>query len=61
MYNLIEYSDNSSKTSGILWQYCRDEPALDANADIDDFNAANATNNLLNLTEKLIGQTGNNI
>ena len=30
MYNLIEYTDNYSKTSGILWQYCRDEPALDA-------------------------------
>ena len=28
MYNLIEYTDNYSKTSGILWQYCRDEPAL---------------------------------
>ena len=26
MYNLIEYSDNYSKTSGILWQYYRDEP-----------------------------------
>ena len=26
MYNLIEYSDNYSKTSGILWQYNRDEP-----------------------------------
>ena len=26
MYNLIEYSDNYSKTSGSLWQYCRDEP-----------------------------------
>ena len=24
MYNLIEYSDNYSKTSGILWQCCRD-------------------------------------
>ena len=23
MYNLIEHSDNSSKISGILWQYCR--------------------------------------
>ena len=23
-YNLIEYSDNYSKTCGILWQYCRD-------------------------------------
>ena len=26
MYNLIEYSDNYSKTSGTLWQYNRDEP-----------------------------------
>ena len=24
--NLIEYSDNNSKTSGILWQYYKDEP-----------------------------------
>ena len=24
MYNLIEYSDNYSKTSGSLWQYCKD-------------------------------------
>ena len=28
MYNLIKYSDNYSKTSGILWQYCRDEPMM---------------------------------
>ena len=28
MYNLIEYSDNYTKTSGILCQYCRDVPAL---------------------------------
>ena len=26
MYNLIEYSNNYSKTSGSLWQYYRDEP-----------------------------------
>ena len=26
MYNLIEYSDIYSKTSGCLWQYYRDEP-----------------------------------
>ena len=26
MYNLIEYSDNCSKTSGRLWQYYRDDP-----------------------------------
>ena len=27
MYNLIEYSDNYSKTSGRLWQYYRDDSA----------------------------------
>ena len=26
MYNLMEYSDNYSKTSGSLWQYYKDEP-----------------------------------
>ena len=26
MYNLIEYSDNYSKTSGSLWQYYKDIP-----------------------------------
>ena len=24
MYNLIEYSDNYSKASGSLWQYCKE-------------------------------------
>ena len=28
MYNLIEYSDNYSKTSGSLWQYCKDISAV---------------------------------
>ena len=27
-YNLIEYSDNYSKTSGSLWQLCKDIPAI---------------------------------
>ena len=27
IYNLIEYGDNHSKTSGSLWQYCKDIPA----------------------------------
>ena len=26
MYNLLEYSDNYSKTSGRLWQYYKDDP-----------------------------------
>ena len=30
IYNLIENSNNYSKTSGSLWQYYRDEPFLDA-------------------------------
>ena len=33
MYDLIGYSDNYSKTSGSLWQYCRDEP----NDNLTDF------------------------
>ena len=28
MYNLVEYIDNYSKTSGILFQYCRDVPVF---------------------------------
>ena len=43
MYNLIEYSDNYSKTSGSLWQYCKEIPAIDDNGGIVDFNGANAT------------------
>ena len=37
MYNLIQYSDVYSKTSGSLWQYYRDEPAIDNNNNIIDF------------------------
>ena len=52
MYNLTEYSDNYSETSGILWQYCRDDPVLANNDDITDFNANNADTYLLKLKEK---------
>ena len=31
MYNLIEYSDNYEKTTGSLWQYCKDIPARNDN------------------------------
>ena len=43
MYNLIEYSDNYSETSGSLWQYCKETPAVDDDGDIVDFNGADAT------------------
>ena len=38
MYNLIEYSDNYSKTSGSLWQYCKEIPAVNNAGDIVSFN-----------------------
>ena len=37
MYNLIEYSDNNSDTSGSLWQFKRDE--ITNNADVSNDNA----------------------
>ena len=37
MYNIMEYSDNYSKTSGSLWEYCRDIPAVDNNKAIVNF------------------------
>ena len=30
MYSLVEYSNNYLKATEILWQYCRDEPPVDA-------------------------------
>ena len=33
MYNLLEYGDNYSMTSGSFWNYYRDEVNVDANAD----------------------------
>ena len=34
MYNLIEYSENCLQTSGNLWQYHRDQPALNDDGNI---------------------------
>ena len=39
MHNLIEYSDNYSKTSGSFWQYCKDIPAVDNNNAFVNFTA----------------------
>ena len=41
MYNLIEYSNNYSKTSGSLWQYCKEIPAANNNGNILDFTTTN--------------------
>ena len=47
------------KTSGILWQYCRDVLVLDNDGTVTGFTEANATTDSFNLKEKLTSQTGN--
>ena len=59
MYNLIEYSDNYSKTSGSLWQYCKDIPTVSNNSNIIDF-AENNLADLVNFKVKITGRTGDN-
>ena len=43
MYNLIEYSDNYSDTSGNLWQFKRDESPATNNGNPDNVSTANST------------------
>ena len=68
MYNLIKYSDNYSKTSGVLRQYCRDETTINIiinnnnnnnNNEFIDFIDANLTNSF-SLKVKLTVKTGDN-
>ena len=57
MYNLTECSDNYSKTSGRLWQYCKDIPAVDNNNVIVNVAENNLTDSF-NFKAKMTGQTG---
>ena len=59
MYNLIEYSDNYAKTTGSLWQYCKDILARNNNKEIIEFTGGNLTDSF-NFKVNFIGQTGNN-
>ena len=59
MYNLIEYSDSYSKTSGNLWQFYKDIPAVDNNNAIVNFSENNLTDSF-NFKVKITSQTGNN-
>ena len=56
MYNIIEYSDNYAKTTGSLWQYCKDIPARNNNDEIVNFRGNNATDSF-NFKAKTTGQT----
>ena len=60
MYHSIEYSDNYSKTSAILWQYCSNKLAVNDNGEIVDFTANNAETISFKIKEKITGQTGHN-
>ena len=60
MYNLIEYSDNFSRTSGRAWKYYRDETTLKDNSNIVYF--LNDNNNSISFKFKqlITQQTKNN-
>ena len=59
MYHLIEYGDNYLKTSENLWQYYKDIPAVNRNAEIVDLGEANLTEAFY-FKAKMAGQTGDN-
>ena len=56
MYNFIEYSYNYWKTSGRLWQYYKNIPAVNNDGDIVNFNESNATDSF-NFKTKITGHT----
>ena len=55
MCNLIEYNDAYSKISEDLWQYYREETALDINCNIIDFPASNNNSILFKCKQQLTG------
>ena len=58
MYNLIEYSDNYLKASGILWQYYGDERFMKNNGVIIDV-PDDPDNASFKSKQKITFQTGN--
>ena len=65
MYNLSEYSDNYSKTSGSLWNYYRDEinDSTNENNDANSYRIKNnktTTSKSFEYKTKIIGRTPNN-
>ena len=60
MCNLIEYGDNYSKTSGSLWQYCKDVPAVDNKGNNVDFNGSKLMLLIHLILTGITGQTADN-
>ena len=54
VYNLLKYSDNYLKISRILWQYCRNEPAVNDNDGIIDFTADNSETDSSKIKKKQV-------
>ena len=58
MYNLIEYSDNFSKTSGNLQRFHRDVPFINENGAISNFSSHNSNNASFKYKTKIAGRIG---
>ena len=52
MYNLIEYSDNYSDTSGSLWQFKRDEIEGNNNLTVDNSSSFKYKSNFIGDTDE---------
>ena len=71
MYNLIEYSKNYRKTTGSLWNYCRDELSNDVNGNNNlNKNVINSksfkyktsiTGSTYNVNERITNAEGNQV
>ena len=62
MYNLIEYSDNYSDTSGSLWQFKRDEvPVNNADLTIDGSKSFKYKAALLGKTTNAVNNTNSSV
>ena len=62
MYNLIEYSDNYSDTSGSLWQFKRDEvPANNADLSVNNYQLFKYKAALVGKTADAVNNTNSSV
>ena len=62
MYNLLEHSKNYKKTTGSLWNYCRDQPSTPLSTNSESFNyKTSITGNTYNVDEKITDDDGNEV
>ena len=58
-FGLIEYSNNYPKTSGSLWKYYKERPAVNDGGNIIDFDGTNKTHSFKFKTKRTGNETGN--